>query len=229
MPGALYERLKLARERRNLTQRDVAEYLASVGNPKTIGAISSWEQVDNSKTPNLETLRQLSIFYKVSPLWLAWEIGGIEENELGTQSVVIPATRGRAVPRLDMSTAIREPIIRHAQRSDAHTYFDCGPATFILEINDRSNEPFFHVGDVIAVDPDEDPEPGDMVFAHINAGDRGVIRRYEKRASTDGVKYVELRPLNAAWSSDFIRSPEDGRVIGVMTEHAMPRRGHGLP
>lgn len=108
--------------------------------------------------------------------------------------------------------------------AEVHTYFDCGPNSFVIDIVDRSNAPAIEVGDAVAIDPDVAPRPGDMVLALIKPAEVAVFRRYNLRTGPDGAKYVELQPLNETWDTDLIRGPEDGAVVGVMTEHVTPRR-----
>jgi transcriptional regulator with XRE-family HTH domain len=214
------QRVKMARDRVNLTQLELGRLVGVTG-----GAVSQWEV--SGKEPPLETVQKVAEVCRVSLMWLAFGIGDIE-NEDRTSGVILRIKRGRLVPRLDMQTAVMERVFSGAQRVDVHTYFDCGPRTFVIEINDRSNinpnpGPSFEPGDAVAIDPDETPRPGDMVFAVLKPGDRGVLRRYQLRADSDGSKYIELSTLSG-WDRDLIRSPSDGRIVGVMTEHVAPRR-----
>ena len=215
------QRVKMARDRVNLTQGELGRLTGVTG-----GAVSQWEI--SGKEPPLETIRKVAEVCRVSLMWLAFGIGDIE-NEDRTSGVILRIKRGRLVPRLDMQTAVMERVFSGAQKVDVHTYFDCGPRTFVIDINDKSNvnpKPglTFEPGDAVAIDPDETPRPGDMVLAALKPGDRGVFRRYQLRTDPTGAKYIELSPLNPDWDQDLIRTPNDGRIVGVMTERVAPRR-----
>lgn len=219
------QRVKMIRERLGLTQGDLAKRLEIEGDHgRTVQSVSSWENY--GKVPSLETIGHLARVLRVSRLWLAWGYGDIE-NEGGTQGVGFHAQRGRIVPRISAETIVMElsrTSPKPANAFSVHTFFDCGPNAFVLDVTDRSNEPMFQVGDALVIDPDESPAPGDMVLAILGPDNRPVIRRYAQRSNAESGKYVELQALNSAWDSDFIRSPTDGKVVGVMTEHVIPRR-----
>jgi SOS-response transcriptional repressor LexA len=218
----LSERLKIARERANLTQGEIARLLGlALGESRTPQAVSAWET--QGKEPDISTIRHLATILRVNAMWLAWGVGEIE-NITGTVGVSFRTEGGRPVPRLNMQTAVMEPIRPQSSAFEVHTYFDCGPNSFAIDIADRSNTPNFQIGDAVVIDPHETPRPGDMVLAAMKPGERPVFRRYAVRTAPDASKFIELKPLNSDWESDIIRSPEDGRIVGVMTEHASPRR-----
>ena len=123
-----------------------------------------------------------------------------------------------------MQAAVMDRFTQEKPSVEVHTYYDCGPRSFVVDIIDKSNEPVFSPGDAVAIDPDEKPRPGDMVLASMKPDDKPVFRRYHSRTAPDGSKFVELAPLNDAWDTEIIRSNADGRIIGVMTEHVTPRR-----
>ena len=123
-----------------------------------------------------------------------------------------------------MQAVVMDRITQESPLIEVHTYFDCGPRSFVVDITDKSNEPLFSPGDAVAIDPDVLPRPGDMVLAVMKPEERPVFRRYQARTAPTGTKFVELAPLNATWDTDVIHSDADGRIIGVMTEHVTPRR-----
>jgi transcriptional regulator with XRE-family HTH domain len=216
------QRVKVARELRRLTQGDVARLLEVEGDiGRTLQSVSSWENA--GKTPPLEVVWILSKVLRVRPMWLAFGNGDIE-NEDGTSGVGFRTERGRPVPRLSIEAAVMDRNHEPFSPYKSHTWFDCGPNSFAIDIKDRSNEPRFTLGDAVVIDPDERPLPGDMVLAVLSPDQRPVFRKYAVRSAPDTSKYVELQPLNPSWEVDVIRSSSDGRIIGVMTEHACPRR-----
>lgn len=214
---SLAERLRIARERANIKQSEAAQSIGA-----TSQKLSNWERGDHE--PSRSDLGKLISLYKCSALWMLTGAGQ-PGNEDSTTGVSLRTERGRRVPRLDQAIAVLERFPEHFQVRDVvHTYFDCGPRSYVIDIQDRSNAPQFEPGDAVAIDPDALPHPGDMVLAAVTPDDHPVFRRYAVRTSAEAKKYVELQPLNPAWEADLIRSPEDGRIVGVMTEHVTPRR-----
>lgn len=79
-------------------------------------------------------------------------------------------------------------------------------------------EPDFVEGDLILIDPELSPQPGDYVVAK-NGEDEATFKKYRARGVTeDGKEIFELVPLN----EDFaVRSSakEKFNIIGVLVEH----------
>ena len=102
------------------------------------------------------------------------------------------------------------------------TRYPCGPNSFAIEVPDKSNSPEYMPGDTVVIDPDETPAPGDMVLAVVGIPPVAVFRQYFVVSGSP--KGTGLQALNAQWESFTLYGPEDGRVIGVMTEYMRPRR-----
>lgn len=98
-----------------------------------------------------------------------------------------------------------------------------GRHTAALVIRGDSMEPEFREGDVIIVDPDVAPQPGDFVVAG-NASEEATFKKYRPRGTApNGDIIFELVPLNDDYPT--LRSDETHlRVIGVMVEHRKRRR-----
>lgn len=60
--------------------------------------------------------------------------------------------------------------------------------------------------------------PGDMVLATVGEPRRAMFAKYTLNDC------IELVPLNADWPRKRLMTQADGELIGVMTEHAKPRR-----
>jgi SOS-response transcriptional repressor LexA len=90
-------------------------------------------------------------------------------------------------------------------------------------------------GDVVFLDPDVSPQPGDYVLAQvedINEEHAAVFRKYRpRRRDSAGVLIVELAPLNDDYPTYVIDAEHSGRILGVMVEHRKYRRrgAAGLP
>jgi SOS-response transcriptional repressor LexA len=103
----------------------------------------------------------------------------------------------------------------------------------IIERQDMHDE--IWPGDVVFLDPDVSPQPGDYVLAQVEEADEehaAVFRKYRpRRRDSAGVLIVELAPLNDDYPTYVIDSAHPGRILGVMVEHRKYRRrgAVGLP
>jgi SOS-response transcriptional repressor LexA len=93
-----------------------------------------------------------------------------------------------------------------------------GRRTVALRIKNDSMEPDFKEGDIIIVDPDLAPRPGDFVVAK-NHVEEATFKKYRPRGTApDGSMVFELAPLNDDYPT--LRSDVDHlRIVGVMIEH----------
>lgn len=98
-----------------------------------------------------------------------------------------------------------------------------GPHTFAVRIIGNSMEPEFREHDVVVIDPDVRPNPGDYVVAR-NSEDAATFKKYRPRGIVDGIEVFELVPLNPDYAP--MRSDQQTiQIIGTMVEHTRFRRG----
>lgn len=93
-----------------------------------------------------------------------------------------------------------------------------GPHSFALYVEGDSMTPEFNAGDIIIVDPDIAPNPGNYVIAR-NHSHEATFKKYRPRGrDADGREVFELVPLNDDYAT--LRSDQDGAVIiGTVVEH----------
>ncbi|QET81557.1 S24 family peptidase [Aeromonas veronii] len=100
---------------------------------------------------------------------------------------------------------------------------DIGPRGFGLWLRGNSMTPFFNEGDLVIIDPDEQPRPGDYVVAK-NGSEEATFKKYRPRGIDEsGQEVFELVPLN----DDFPTMHSDRQhieIIGVMVEHRIFRK-----
>lgn len=111
-----------------------------------------------------------------------------------------------------------------------------GPRAFALRVDGESMLDLYQHGDIVIVDPDIQPQPGDDVVAKLNSSEEATLKRYRQKTP----KEVELVPRNPLYPTLTLSSRAPGRIVGVVVEHhryrrlvsAIPRRastiGHGL-
>lgn len=130
---------------------------------------------------------------------------------------VTPAQMGqRRIPIISyvqagMMTEVVDPFALGEGFDTIEAPIGCSPRTFGLKIEGKSMEPRFHEGDVVIIDPEESPRPGDFVAAK-NGKEEATFKKYRPRGTDEmGREVFELVPLN----DDFptLRSDRDGLII----------------
>lgn len=207
--SSLGSRIYALRQERKLTQGQLGK---AVGvSDVTVGY---WERDLN--VPGGKSLSKLSQYFGVSETYLLY---GKEDH-----SNISPAVIG----------VVRVPVISYVQagawtaESDARDlegnieYILSGnntsQGTFALKIKGKSMEPEFVEGDLILVDPELTPHPGDYVVAK-NGEDEATFKKYRARGfNEEGQEIFELVPLNNDYA---VRSSakEKFHIIGVLVEH----------
>lgn len=166
----------------------------------------------------------------VRPEWLETGQGPMEGIaqvrssviHLGPSAVPVQRPSGQPVPLLATVPAgnWREVVDAYAM-GGADSYVmaleDVGAHGFALRVEGNSMEPEFHAGEVIFINPDRQPSPGDFVVAR-NHKLECTLKKYRPRGLNErGEEYFELVPLNEDYPtlrSDFIQL----EIIGVVVE-----------
>lgn len=205
--------MRIARIRANKTLAEVAEGVSKLLDRKpafTPQAAKDWEI---KSSISKEGLVQFARFVDADLLWLL--VGGPERAAGGFGHT---PPQGRTLPMLKLSQAIARPINYSAERT-VHSHFECSEQAFAMMIFDNRNAPKFAENeDSIVIDPALTPRPGDMVLAVV--GGKGCFGRYTMRKG--GV--IEIEALNDHWATEVFDATAGDRIVGVMTEHASPRR-----
>ncbi|MUG28242.1 LexA family protein [Aeromonas salmonicida] len=220
-----------------ISARRRALSLSQVALAKKIGvtgvAVGKWESGLNQ--PKGRYLNDLAAALGVTVDWLLTgdgEARGQSAPEAmpgyhNVEPAVIP--QGTRVPVLSYVQAGHwHEMCEQATAFDGNVEFvtagvDVGPCGFGLWLRGQSMEPFFKEGDLIIVDPDEAPQPGDFVVAK-NGSEEATFKKYRPRGIDEsGQEVFELVPLN----DDFPTMHSDRQhiqIIGVMVEHRSYRK-----
>ena len=120
-------------------------------------------------------------------------------------------------------TEAMDPYALGACEDEVPVYGEVSGYSFALRIKGDSMEPEFTEGDVVIIDPDVRPQPGDFVVAK-NHEEEATFKKYRPRGRNEqGVEYFELVPLNenyAPMRSDL----EHLHIIGTMVMSIKKRR-----
>lgn len=199
----------------------------------THASVNKWESGLNQ--PKGRYLNDLAAALGVSVDWL---LTGKEEGSMGVSEPPLPGYRnvepavipqGGRVPILSYVQAGNwREICEQATGFDGNVEYvtasvDIGPRGFGLWLRGNSMTPQFNEGDLVIVDPDEQPRPGDFVVAK-NGSEEATFKKYRPRGiDENGQEVFELVPLN----DDYPPMHSDRQhieIIGVMVEHRIFRK-----
>lgn len=212
------DRIRAKRKEMNFTQQKLGDL---VGVSKT--TVSQWEKGDYS--PNGENLSLLARALGVS---IQWILDGKGDSNFENANAK-PAKLGeRQIPVLSYVQAGLLTELQEISQPDGGLEYvradeDLGELAFAMRLAGDSMTPEFNEGDLIIIDPDIEPVPGDYVAAK-NGSEEATFKKYRPRGfNADGVEYFELVPLNEDYAP--IRSDmSEVSIIGVMVEHRRYRR-----
>lgn len=204
--------LRQARLQNNLTLEAASAQLARRGIELSPGQLSRLERSDS--TVSHERLVQLGALYDWTPAELLAG-RGLDDDQT-------PLPRARMLPLINRVQAghwtdVADPYLNVEPIRWVPAPSHVGPRAFVLEVSGPSMEPEFHDKDLIVVDPDVPPSPGNYVVACLDDNE-ATFKRYRVKAhATRRRPEIELVPLNPDWPVLLLQ--RNGRIIGVATDH----------
>lgn len=210
------ERIKLSRSRLKMTQQQLGDRIGA-----NKASISQWE--NGVYTPDAKNLSALAKALSVSVFWLMDGKG----DPAGQNLELAPPDIHR-IPVISYVQAGVWTETSELRECDGNlvyitTDLELGERAFAIELKGHSMEPEFVEGDVVLIDPDEHPHPGDFVVAK-NGEEAATFKKYRPRGiGEDGQEVFELVPLN----DDFPTMRSDRQhiqIIGTMVEHRRRRK-----
>lgn len=204
---SLATRFKARRLELGMTQVEVAN---SAGVSQ-----QSIESIESGRTRKPRNLLELSKALKCNPEWLLNGENIMPLTEISSRRIPVISyvqagslTEARAITDL---TGDFEYVLADA---------DIPEYCFALRIDGDSMQPEFKEGDIIIIDPELLPMPGEFVVAK-NGGHEATFKKY--RPLGVGINEFELVPLNPDYP--VLRSADMHlQIIGVMIEHRIYRR-----
>lgn len=180
------------------------------------GVSTSFSAINNAKAAQV---------LKLNPDWLATGMGSMNFSDV---NVAVAQIGARRIPLIDyVQAGVWTAVANIFQPGDAEdwllTDLDLSGKAFALQIKGDSMRPDFSPGDRVIIDPDVQPQAGDLVVAK-NGEEEATFKKYRIRGTdTAGNAVFELVPLNADFET--LRSDEQPiRIVGVMVEHRKYRR-----
>lgn len=212
-PATIGERIRQKRLASRLTQKALARKLKDVSHV----AISQWES--NTTKPNAQNLYELSVLFGCD---FAWLLKGGEDSNVGFAAIDqsrIPVLTLEQLETWDEERPLNISIFEEA--SYIMTNIKISHDTFAVKIIGDAMEPVFFEGDIVVIDPELRPSPGEFVLSRSANG--VVFRKYKSAYHTDGSEYFILLPLNENYA-DMSSMVGDLKIIGTMIEHRIFRR-----
>lgn len=203
---SLPDRIRLARQRAQLSQKALGKLLGISSQ-----SVNQWES--GTTKPSRQHLIKISSFTNVELGWLMTGEGLQEQKVNGSLDAVVHA--GRFVPMV----SVNEALSRTTPNPDSEKYyahFPCGNNAFILSLPNDSNAPAHPMGTRWVVDPDQKPNPGDLIFAAVDG--RAVFGEYQTDSSPQGRIHI-VKPLNEKWGA-YRSDVEAIDIIGRVTEYS---------
>lgn len=218
--STLQERINFAFERLPNEKRNQSKLAAFCGVKPP--SANDWF-TGETKSMKAGTLAKAAEYLNVSEKWLRDGKGPIERFDANTT----PAKVGeRHIPLLSYIEAGQftdqgQPFCAEDSAEYLPTHQDLSDRAFALKIRGDSMLPLFESGDVVIIDCNIHPLPGDYVVAK-NGSNEATFKRY-KLVSVAENEVFELVPLNENYPT--MRSDQMHiEIIGVMVEHRKFRK-----
>lgn len=213
MTAIIYQRI--LRRLKALKKSARAASIEAAGKPDVI------RQIKDGHQPGMDRVIKLAKVLKTSSGYL---LGETDEDRPPAEPT------SRAVPLLDLAMI--------GQWSDQRRDYDAPQGIQVVPDTDVSREAFavvvqgnamtapdgreptFRAGDLIIVDPNVRPNPGDFVIARVAESPEAIFAQYRVRRDRDsGRSFIELVPLNPAWPTLTLDWRQTGEVVATMVEH----------
>lgn len=215
------KRILEARKEKGLTLKALGELAGGLKQTR----LTNWEQ--GTRAPGPEEIKQLAQALDVSPAFLMCLSDERELKKIKTHSHLIPLlaphqafdanvyiqssgekSADGEVKLITVSTELLPNLSNHA---------------FALRVADDSMTPEFKINDVLVIEPDATPKPGDYVVALLKCEQEILIRKYKQLSAAQEVKAFELAALNDNWASICVDAKNvQGGIIGKVVQKIAP-------
>ena len=203
------------RKELKLTQKDVSSAIKGVSNV----AVSQWES--NTTKPNAENILDLALVLRCDVSWL---LRGEGESNIAPADIGMNKVPLISYVQAGVWTGVEELRETCGDCDYILTDLNVSEDAFALQIVGDSMEPDFIEGDVVIIDPQEQPLAGEFVVA-VNEEYHATFKKYRPLEDIDqyGRRHFELVALNPDYHKLSSRKQEI-RIIGTMVEHRIYRR-----
>lgn len=184
--------------------------------------ISNWEQGTRSPGPNEAKLLAAELHVSASYILCLTDS---PEGELsltgGAGARFIPVLTMKEAPHakeLMQSNAERSLLFDEREKAvvvDRFNQSHSNACLFAATVEDTSMQPEFRPGDLVIIDVDRHPNPGDHVLAFFPTKKQTVLRKY---GESEGCLF-QLLASNELWATVNVKGATDTAIAGVVVEH----------
>jgi SOS-response transcriptional repressor LexA len=205
-------RITQARKALGITIKELAARTGSL----SAARISNWEQCTRSPGP-LEA-KLLADQLNISASYLLC-LTDNPQGELRKQA----GFETRLIPVLPFNDVIKAKDLMENSHSfdfdkviavDSFNRSKDSECLFAVSLPDNSMQPDINQGDLVIVDTELTPKPGDFVLAYLTEKNQTVLRRYREAEE----HLFQLLASNELWTTINIKNSRDVIIIGVVCE-----------
>jgi transcriptional regulator with XRE-family HTH domain len=198
----LGDRIRLRRKSLQLTQKQLAQQVKV-----SHVAISQWEKEET--LPRGENLLRLAEALGCAPAFLIDGDGPVFSESAYGGLHQIPLLFQRDVAQwLTDDSSVRHELLMHNDMA-------LSQQSFAFRVEEQAMMPAIVRDDVVIIDPQVSPQPGDSVLALQQQ--IALIRTWRQRSSEGGVTQFELAPININFP-ELHSSRENLKLIGTVVE-----------
>lgn len=208
---AIGQRILQARKAKGLTRKALADLTDDLKQSR----INNWER--GERTPGAREVKQLAKALDVSAAWLMC----LTDHKQSDPRKSIPGL-GLIIPLLSGMQAM-DPIetIKNIE-PDQITFIPLsiemskalGKHAFALKVQDDSMDPDLKLHDVLIIDPDKLPQPGQLVVAKIEDNNDVIVRRYKQTSLSQQKQSFELLTTNTHWAN--LKDSSQCKLVGTV-------------
>lgn len=81
-------------------------------------------------------------------------------------------------------------------------------------MKDNSMQPELKANDILIIDPQQLPRPGDFVIARLESSSEVIARQYKQRSAIH--HEYELTAINDVWANIYIDSASKCEIVGTV-------------
>ena len=195
----------------------IKELAIRTNNSLSAGRISNWEQ--GTRSPGPLEAKLLASLLNVAASYLLC-LTDNPQGELSANnttrfiSLINMKDANQAKNLLSTENkvcfdAAEKIIIDRFNKSSAST------SLFAVQIEEASMQPEVKIGDLVIVDTELLPNPGDLVLVYLPAKKQTILRKY---GEAEGCLF-QLLCSNELWATIHVKNKEDAEIVGVVVEH----------
>ena len=204
-------RITQARKAQGITIKALSTRIGTL----SAARISNWEQGTRTPGPGEATL--LSKQLGVALAWLFCATNnprGEFLDNAGDGMSYVPVLSMQDATQAKEILSVDGDISSSMIAVDGFNPSNKSKALFAVRVEDNSMQPHFNSGDMVVVDGEAAPKPGDYVLSYLIAKKQVVLRKY---GEANGCLF-QLLASNELWAMVNVKSEQEAVVCGVVIE-----------